>query len=109
MSTKIFGTIITRNNQYGPYHRLVSTGSTAAEALKNAGPAATEYGVICVKTRELTKMRRRKKDYVAAYNDEIQETLYNLTAVKNQSIKSHESQVLQPRQNLQCRQSGEGC
>ena len=60
----IYGTIIIRENQYGPYDRLVGMGSSPEEALAKAGQAATtEFGVIGVVTRELTE----QDDYLIDY------------------------------------------
>jgi hypothetical protein len=53
-ATPIFGTVVTRNGMYGPYWTLVGIGASPEEAIANAGPAASEFGIICVNTRKLT-------------------------------------------------------
>ena len=51
---KTYGVIITRENQFGPYWKLVGMGASKEEAIADAGDAMHEYGIICVVTRELT-------------------------------------------------------
>ena len=53
-TAKKFGVIITRENQFGPYWKLVGMGASKEEAIADAGDAMHEYGIICVVTRELT-------------------------------------------------------
>lgn len=53
-TAKNFGVIITRENQFGPYWKLVGMGASKEEAIADAGDAMHEYGIICVVTRELT-------------------------------------------------------
>ena len=53
-TAKNFGVIITRENQFGPYWKLVGMGAGKEDAIADAGDAMHEYGIICVVTRELT-------------------------------------------------------